>query len=372
MAALSPIAGSFQIDATVGGGGHALRILEAATPGGRLLGLDADGAAIARSAERLRSFGDRAVLRQANFEQLGEVAPEAGFGRRRRDPVRPRAQLLPAGRRRGRSASAPTAPSTCASTPRPASRHASSSRRSTSARWRTSSAASARSLRRAASLGRSSSDDALSPSRRGSSWRAIVRRRVAGEPPGRRRIHPATRTFQALRIAVNRELEVLPVALADALQLLRPGRPPGRHQLPLAGGPHRETLRGRGTPRLHLPARIPDLRVRPLAAPRAGRPATADADRGRGRRQPSRPQRQAARGAEAGSMSRGHGASRRRNYGPRQREMKHRAPQSCSTSIDRAADGPADPTTDGLGGGWCRRDGFGDLGGLPIGTRGAG
>ena len=40
--ALSPHPGSFQIDATVGGGGHAVRILEAATPGGRLLGIDAD------------------------------------------------------------------------------------------------------------------------------------------------------------------------------------------------------------------------------------------------------------------------------------------------------------------------------------------
>ena len=42
MAALSPRPGSFHVDATVGGGGHALRILEAATPDGRLLGLDAD------------------------------------------------------------------------------------------------------------------------------------------------------------------------------------------------------------------------------------------------------------------------------------------------------------------------------------------
>jgi len=78
---LAPAPGSLQIDATVGGGGHAERILAASAPDGRLLGLDADPAAIARVLVQLGPrFGDRLVLRQANFRELAGVAPAAGFG----------------------------------------------------------------------------------------------------------------------------------------------------------------------------------------------------------------------------------------------------------------------------------------------------
>ena len=75
-----PRPGSRHVDATLGGGGHAERILESSDPDGRLLGLDADGAAIARVRARLAPrFGDRLRLRQANFRELATVAPEEGF-----------------------------------------------------------------------------------------------------------------------------------------------------------------------------------------------------------------------------------------------------------------------------------------------------
>src|SRR5438105_6683484 len=81
LAMLATGPGSRTIDATLGGGGHAERILEASDPDGRLLGLDADGAAIARVRARLAPrFGTRLRLRQANFRELAAVAPKEGFG----------------------------------------------------------------------------------------------------------------------------------------------------------------------------------------------------------------------------------------------------------------------------------------------------
>ena len=75
--ALAP--GSSVADGTVGGGGHAERILEATSPDGRLLGLDVDRAAISEAERHLARFGDRVELRQANFASLLGVARTAAF-----------------------------------------------------------------------------------------------------------------------------------------------------------------------------------------------------------------------------------------------------------------------------------------------------
>ena len=77
--ALAVRPGGNYVDATVGLGGHAAAILEAASPSGRLLGVDRDPRAIDVARERLARFGARAVLVHGAFEDLQRVATEAGF-----------------------------------------------------------------------------------------------------------------------------------------------------------------------------------------------------------------------------------------------------------------------------------------------------
>ena len=221
---LAPSPGSLQIDATVGGGGHTERILEAAKPDGRVLGLDADPAAIervARAAGRGTATGSscarrtsgswpRSRPRRASTPSTGRCSTSAC--RRSSSPTAS-----------GASASAPAARWTCASTPRAACRRRSCSRPSTPTSSPRCSAATARSRRRGRSRRRSSPRARAAPVETAEDLAQLVETVSPGNPRQRRRIHPATRVFQALRIAVNEELDALAEGLAAAVDLLRPG-----------------------------------------------------------------------------------------------------------------------------------------------------
>jgi 16S rRNA (cytosine1402-N4)-methyltransferase len=75
---LGPAPPGVVVDATVGGGGHAEALLDA-HPHLSLLGIDRDLDAIAAAGERLRRFGDRATLRHARFDRLTTTMQEAGI-----------------------------------------------------------------------------------------------------------------------------------------------------------------------------------------------------------------------------------------------------------------------------------------------------
>jgi 16S rRNA (cytosine1402-N4)-methyltransferase len=77
---LGPDVGQLFIDATLGAGGHAEALLSRTAPSGRLLGIDQDDDALELATARLARFGPRAVIRQSSFDTIGELAPGEGFG----------------------------------------------------------------------------------------------------------------------------------------------------------------------------------------------------------------------------------------------------------------------------------------------------
>ena len=80
---LAPKAGGIYVDGTLGGAGHGARILEASSPDGTLIGFDRDAEALRAARERLLPFGDRVRLVHGNFTGIAEAL--AGFGIERID-----------------------------------------------------------------------------------------------------------------------------------------------------------------------------------------------------------------------------------------------------------------------------------------------
>ena len=211
--------GGRYVDGTVGGGGHAAHILELSAPDGRLLGLDRDAEAVAVARSRLAGYADRVTLLHASFDRLAEVARAQGFV-----PVDgvlfdlglSSLQLADPARGFSFSADGPldmrfdpdSGGETAADLVNrlPGAELAALLRRygeEPQARRIAEAIVAARPLHTTGELA------------------AVVEQAVGGRRG--RRIHPATRTFQALRIAVNDELATIERALPQAVEILAPG-----------------------------------------------------------------------------------------------------------------------------------------------------
>ena len=214
---LAPRPGAVIVDATVGEGGHAEAILKRIAPAGRLIGLDQDADAIMRAEERLRPFGQNVILRRANFAELGPVLSEIGVGtvdgvlfdlgvstRQLLEPERgfsfDRQGPLDMRMDRGQDVTAAELVNTL------------SERELSDLIYRFGEERASRRIARQ-----------IVNRRPLQTTRDLVRAVEAAVGAGRGRLNPATRTFQALRIATNAETDALAAGLPQAIACLRPG-----------------------------------------------------------------------------------------------------------------------------------------------------
>ncbi|MCB9709330.1 MAG: 16S rRNA (cytosine(1402)-N(4))-methyltransferase RsmH [Myxococcales bacterium] len=221
MALLAPRRGGIYVDATLGLGGHAAAILAASAPDGRLIGMDRDPHALTIAKQNLREFGPRATLVRADFAQLramllemgvshvhGLIADlgvsslqldskERGFAFRYDAPLDMRMSAT-----RGQ-----TAEDVLASL---------SEGELADVLWRYGEERRSRAIARAIVKARARGDLTST-----AQLAAVVLGAVGRY--GKSRVHPATRTFQALRIYVNEELQQLERLLEDSPNVLCEG-----------------------------------------------------------------------------------------------------------------------------------------------------
>jgi 16S rRNA (cytosine1402-N4)-methyltransferase len=207
------------LDGTAGGGGHAAAILERLGPTGRLLALDRDEAAVNRVRERLTKWEQQVHVEHANYSGMEPLAHRLGFAPL--DGVLldlgiSSFQLEP---ERGFSFMSDAAldmrmDRTQATTAADLVRQLDETALADLI-WRYGEEPASRRIARAIVTER-----ARAPLETTGQLAAVVERAVGGR---RGKLHPATRVFMALRLAVNQELDHLAEGLEAALRLLAPG-----------------------------------------------------------------------------------------------------------------------------------------------------
>jgi 16S rRNA (cytosine1402-N4)-methyltransferase len=215
--ALAPHAAGRYLDGTVGAGGHAWGLLNASAPDGLLLALDVDPAALDLAAQRLAEFGERAALRRGSYGQMAEhlVAmnwdavdgilldlgvssmqfdrPERGFSFQHEGPLDMRFD--------------PNGGTTAADLVNELPEE-----ELADIIFRYGEERKSRRIAQAIVKAR--------PLHTTGELAAVIAKALGGKRSG---IHPATRSFQALRIAVNGELDTLEAALPQAVTALKAG-----------------------------------------------------------------------------------------------------------------------------------------------------
>jgi len=210
---LQPKANGRYIDGTLGAGGHTAGLLQQSAPSGRVLVFDKDAAAIAFAKQQLEPFGERVTYVHASYAEMGQLAPAHGFtsvdgilldlglSSRQLDDAQRGFSFMKEG---------------------PLDMRFDTSQGETAADlvnnldeaaladifWRYGEEKSNRKIAR------------MIVAERPFATTTQLADRIAQTVPRRGRIHPATQVFQALRIAVNRELETVETGVLAALALL--------------------------------------------------------------------------------------------------------------------------------------------------------
>jgi 16S rRNA (cytosine1402-N4)-methyltransferase len=227
--ALGPLAGARILDCTLGWGGHAEKLARAAGPSGSVIGLDRDGEELARTASRLRALGLTIVARQTDYSGAAEVLkemcldgvdalladlgvssmqldrPERGMSFKNDGPLDMRMD-----RSRGRTAAEWLAGASESEIADALARYGDEPDAQKIAA----------ALAALAARGRAPKTTAELAAAVGAAKNMGEGRFLKKDASSR---HPAARTFQALRIAVNSERESLERLLRDLPALVRPG-----------------------------------------------------------------------------------------------------------------------------------------------------